>query len=467
MTALSQSYTHHFIETLRLSTPVIIAQLGLVMMGVIDNIMIGDIGYHFLSAASLANSIFFILTVIGIGITFAISPLVAEASAAGRDAQCGLYLRQGVWVGIGSGLFIALLIAITTFFLPLMGQPEQDVALATPYLHIINLSVLPMMLFQVFKQFSDGLELTRPAMVITLIALAFNVVANYILIYGWGIIPALELNGAGIGTFMSRTLMMILMIAYVSMNKRFQRYGVRMRWREFSWTTIRKIYSIGLPSGLQLFFEVGAFGGAVIMIGWIGPEQRSAHQIAINMASISYMFVTGIAAGATIRVGAALGRKDFREMRLAGTTGLVLGAGFMLVAAGIFVLGKDWLPTLYVSEEQVLSIAARLVLLAALFQLFDGIQAVAIGILRGIQDVNVPTVIAFISYWLIGLPVGYVLAFEAGMGVDGVWWGFVVCLTIAAIALTYRFIRKTQHLQGFPPTPPDAQEEQKLEEALP
>ena len=437
------TYALHFKETIRLSFPVTVAQLGLVLMGVIDNMMIGDVGYEHLSAASLANSVFFIISVLGIGITFAISALVAEADAAGNPQQCGNYLIQGSWVSLLTAFIIAFLIGIATLLLPYLDQPESDIRLATPYLNIINISIIPMLVFMSFKQFSDGMSLTRPAMVVTLLGLGFNVWINWLLIYGnWGF-PRLELIGAGYGTLASRTFMMLLMIAFVFYSPRFKSNGVRRGWRKIDLTAAKKIVSIGLPSGFQYFFEVGAFGGAVLMIGWLGMIERSAHQIAISMSAIAYMVVTGIAAGSTIRVGNALGRNDYLNIRRAGLAGIYLSAAFMSVAAVAFVLGNRWFPSLYVSDGDVLEMAGGLMIIAAAFAVFDGVQAVAIGVLRGIQDVRLPTIIAFIAYWLIALPVGYFLGFILKLGINGIWYGFVVSLIFAALCLTYRFWRLT------------------------
>jgi len=433
------SYKEDLIETLRLSGPVIVAQLGLVLMGVIDNMMIGDIGYEYLSAASLGNSIYFIIAVMGIGITFAISPLVAEADAAGEVSLCGQYLRQGIWAALISSVILCLIMLGLTYLLPYMGQPEQDVVMGTPYLHILNISLIPMLLFLAYKQFSDGLSYTRAAMYVTMIGLVFNVFVNWLLIYGnWGL-PRLELIGAGIGTLSSRIFMLLLLGIYISYASRFKAYRPKMDFREWIPKIQKKIFEIGFPSGLQYFFEVGAFGGAVIMIGWIGIAERSAHQIVINMAAITYMLVSGLAAGAAIRVGHSLGRKDTGGMRKAGFAGIYLSIFIMAIAAAIFVIGKDWLPGLYVDDPHVLMLSAQLMLIGGLFQIFDGVQAVGLSVLRGMQDVKIPTVIAFISYWIIGLPVGYFLAFNWDMGVNGIWYGFVISLFVASVALVYRF----------------------------
>ncbi|MEM6801983.1 MAG: MATE family efflux transporter [Bacteroidota bacterium] len=433
------SYKKDLEETLRLSGPVIVAQLGLVLMGVIDNMMIGDIGYEYLSAASLGNSIYFIVAVLGMGITFAISPLVAEADAAGDIELCGLYLRQGVFASLLSALILCLVMLGMTYLLPYMDQPIQDVQLGTPYLNILNISLIPMLLFLAYKQFSDGLSFTKAAMYVTLAGLFFNVFVNWLLIYGnWGF-PRLELIGAGIGTLSSRTFMLALIASYINYSPRFQKYSPALRLREWKKKVFQKIFEIGLPSGLQYFFEVGAFAGAVIMIGWIGIPERSAHQIVINIAGTTYMLVSGLAAGAAIRVGNALGRNDVSGMKKAGFAGIYLGAFIMFLTAILFITGKNWLPALYVDDSKVLLISAQLMIIGGLFQIFDGVQAVGLSVLRGMQDVRIPTIIAFISYWIIALPVGYLLAFNFGFGVNGIWYGFVISLGFAAFALVYRF----------------------------
>ena len=441
-----QSYKKDLKETLHLSGPVIVAQLGLVLMGVIDNIMIGNIeniGHELLSAASLGNSIYFIVGVLGIGITFAISPLVAEADAAGEVSQCGLYLRQGVFASLFSGILLCLIMLGLTYLLPYMDQPEQDVRLGTPYLHIINVSLIPMMLFLAYKQFSDGLSFTKAAMYVTLFGLIFNVAINWLLIYGNLGFPRLELIGAGIGTLSSRIFMLLLIAVYINYTPRFKKYKPKLNFREWRGDIMRKIFEIGLPSGFQYFFEVGAFGGAVIMIGWIGIDERSAHQIVINMAGTTYMLVSGLAAGSAIRVGNALGRKDLPGMRKAGFAGIYLSAFIMFLAAIAFITGKNWLPSLYVDDVDVLTISAQLMLIGGFFQIFDGVQAVGLSVLRGMQDVRVPTIVAFVSYWIISLPVGYVLAFTFDIGVNGIWYGFVVGLFVASVGLVFRFHQLT------------------------
>jgi len=438
------NYYPHFLATIRLSTPVVIGQLGNVLMGFIDNLMIGELSYVHLSAASLANGIFMIVVIIGIGITMAIAPLVAEVHGANQDSLIGDYLRNGVVVGLACGILLGLIVYFAAELMPYLDQPEEDVVLAMPYTKILSISVIPMMVFLAFKQFADGLSQTRIAMYITLIGLAFNTVANWLLIYGhWGF-PRWELDGAGIGTLMSRLLMMTLMGTYVLYGRKFQRYEIQTGWKRFKGKYISKILEIGIPSGFQYFFEAGAFVGAALMVGWIGSAERAAHQIVIQMASISFMVILGVSAGSSIRVGNFMGKKNWVEVQRAGMAGIYLSILFMSGSSLVFLLGRYWLPGWFVDEPFVIQIAAELMLFAALFQIFDGVQAVAVGILRGVQDVKIPTLITFIAYWLINLPLGYLLAFEWGGGVKGIWAAIVFSLLLASTWLTYRFWALTQ-----------------------
>lgn len=440
------SYARHAKLTLRLSIPVIIGQMGHVLMGQIDNIMIGDLGYTYLSAASLANSIFILLFVFGIGISFAISPLVAEAKASGKHEACAAYLKQGVWIGWITGLVLVLAISLSIYALPYLDQPPQDVELATTYMILLGISALPNVLFLIYKHFADGLSATRPAMVVTLLALLVNTFANWLLIYGnWGF-PRLELIGAGYATLISRIFMYGAMYFYVRKARLTRQYRFQGSFWHWDSSVIKRLLNIGLPSGFQYFFEVGAFSGAAIMVGKLGMADRAAHQIAIGTATVTYMVVMGISSGATIRVGTAFGLGNREEVRRAGLSGIGLGAGFMFLAALMLVIFRYPIARIYVDDIGVIATAANLLMIAALFQIFDGIQAVALGALRGIQDVNIPTLITLFAYWGVALPTGYLMAFVWGVGLNGVWYSLVIGLLLAAIFLTTRFLMLVRRL---------------------
>ncbi len=436
-------------RTLSLAYPVIIGQLGLIMMGVVDSIMVGELGAVPLAAASLSNSLIFLVLIIAIGNAVAVTPLIAILVGAKRLDECGIYFRQSLLVNLAMGLIVFIIIAIGVNYLHLLGQSFGVQSKAKSYMLIIGISIFPLMIYQTYKQFIEGLSIMRPAMIITLVANLINVFANWILIFGKFGFPRLELDGAGWATFLSRLFMAISLMMFVMRNKRFKLYDVSFHFRSLNLPVIKKILSVGLPSGFQYFFEVGAFSFAVIMIGWIGANELAAHQIAISLASISFMGVLGISQAGGILVGNALGEQNVHLVRKNGFTAIILGMMWMSVSGLIFIIFRNILPYIYIRDELVIQIASQLLVIAALFQLSDGIQAVGIGILRGLTDVKGPTLITFIAYWVISLPVGYLLAFKFGLGVIGVWIGLLIGLSCSAIMLTLRFNYKSKRLISF------------------
>jgi MATE family multidrug resistance protein len=436
----------HIASTFQLAYPVIIGQLGIIMMGVVDSLMVGKLGPVPLAAAALGNGMAFIVIIVGIGVSYAVTPLVAIAVGAGNMKDCGVYFRQSLLVNSVVSIIIAVLIYFVADLIQYLDQPADVQIQARSYMQILGLSAVPLLLFQSYKQFIEGLSVMRPAMIITLIANLVNAFANWVLIFGNLGFPALELNGAGWATFISRVFMAFALMGFVMNNKFFKRYDVSFHYKSINWPVIKKILSLGLPSGFQYFFEVGAFAFAVVMVGWLGTAQLAAHQIALNLASISFMAVLGISVAGSIRVGNAVGMKDIAETRRAGFTASFIGASIMFCAGVVFILGRNFLPTLYVNDEVVISYASSLLVIAALFQLSDGTQAVGIGILRGLTDVKIPTAITFIAYWIVGLPVGYLLGFNFDMGVQGVWIGLLFGLTTSAILLTLRFNSRSKQI---------------------
>jgi len=436
----------HITSTLNLAYPVIIGQLGVIMMGVVDSLMVGRLGAAPLAAAALGSSLTFIVIIIGLGLSMAVTPLVAIAVGAKKYEDCGVYFRQSLLINTIFSIIITVLIFFVADLIRYFDQPMEVQVQAQSYMKIIGLSSIPLMLFSTYKQFIEGLSVMRPAMIITLLANIINAFANWILIFGNLGFPALALNGAGWATFSSRVFMALAMMGFVMNNKFFKDYDVSFHFKSINWRIIKKILSLGLPSGLQYFFEVGAFSFAVVMVGWLGAKQQAAHQIAINLASISFMAVLGISAAGSIRVGNAVGQKDIQETRRAGFTASFLGASVMFFSGLIFISFRNFLPTLYINDKEVISIASSLLIIAALFQLSDGFQAVGIGILRGLTDVKIPTAITFIAYWVVGLPVGYLLGFTFNLGVQGVWIGLLSGLTTSAILLTLRFNSRSKHI---------------------
>ncbi len=423
-----------------------LSQLGHVLVGVADNIMVGKLGAVPLAAASLANAVFFLLLTFGIGVSYAITPLVAEADGANDRSAISLVLKHGLLINIITGVFLFIVVLSGGNVLQHMNQPEDVVALAIPYLGVITLSIIPFMVFQTFRQFAEGLSMTKQAMYITVIANIINIILNYIFIYGKLGIPAMGLLGAGWATFISRVLMGVMMMSLVYYHSEFKSYRDGFSLKNYSMPFIKKMLAIGVPAAFQFAFEVSAFAGAAIMIGWLGANSLAAHQIALNMVSISYMMATGLSSAATIRVGNQLGRNDINTLRRAAFTIFIMVGIFMTICGLLFYFGRYYLPTFYINDLDVINLSASLIVIAAIFQLSDGVQVVSLGALRGLKDVKTPTVYTFIAYWVLGLPVGYWLGFKMDFGAEGIWIGLLIGLTVAAVMLSFRFNRITKRL---------------------
>ncbi len=440
------NYKEHFKRNFLLAYPVVLSQLGHVLVGTADSKMVGRVGVNELAAASVANSVFSVLMMFGIGVSFGLTPLIAISDGEGKPRKGMRYLKHSFVINVicGSILFIILLFGGP--ILDLLDQPKEVVVLAKPYLEIIGFSLIPFMLFQTFKQFAEGLSLTRQAMYISISANLINVILNYILIFGKLGFEPLGLVGAGWETLISRILMAFAMMFFVRYNKRFTTYWSYLGVTKWNWGSFKYILNLGVPMGFQYIFEVGAFASAAVMIGWMGAVPLAAHQVAINLASISYMMATGISAAATVRIGNQMGKKDIPTMKMAANTCYGMAAVFMIFAGLVFTLLNNWLPTLYTQNTEVISTASSLLIIAALFQLSDGIQVVGLGTLRGIGDVKIPTFVTFAAYWLIGLPIGYVLAFKLDLQERGVWYGLLIGLSVTAVILLARFNRKSKQL---------------------
>ena len=441
------SYKAHLKETIKLAIPVAIGQLGHIMLGITDSIMVGQVGAVPLAASSLVNGIAFLIIVFGLGMTLAITPLVSIARGRGEDDQCGVILRQSLLV---NSVVIIVLLGIILFLADMivyMNQEDAVAVQATSYAKIIAFSIIPFILFQVYRQFIEGLAFTKPAMYITLAANLVNVFGNWVFIYGNLGMPAYGLDGAGYATLITRSFMAATLVIYVLSAKRYKQYEPTFRFRNINWHVIKELIRVGVPTGFQHFFEVGAFSFSAIMIGWLGSTQLAAHQIALSLASVSFMIILGISAAGTIRVGHAYGRKNINDVRRSGFLTTVFAAAVMACFGVAFVIFRDRLPFIFSDDPAVIKIAASLIIVAALFQMSDGAQAAGLGILRGITDVRLPMIITFIAYWIIALPIGYILGFTFKLEVIGIWIGLSAGLTAAAIMLNWRFWIKTGKIE--------------------
>ncbi len=416
-----------------------LSHLGQVTVQVADSMMVGRIGKEPLAASSFAGSIFVIFLVMGIGMSFAITPQTAQADGENDVPRLTEIMKHGFLVNAVFGVLLTSILYFGHDMMWYFRQEEMIVQLAIPYLKVIALSLIPFMAFQAFRQFAEGLGYTKQAMYITIAANLLNVLFNYIFIFGKLGFEPMGLYGAGLATLISRVIMAAMMIAFVYFNHRFAVYWENFTFGNFSMYFVKKNLSLGIPMAFQMIFEVTTFSIAAIMIGWLGATQLAAHQIAINMASVTFMVALGISAATTIRVGNQLGKKDHETMRDAARTSFVMVTMFMALMAITFVFGRTFLPALYIDDSEVIGQAAVLLIIAALFQLSDGIQVIGLGALRGMSDVKIPTIITLIAYWLVGLPLGYMLGFTFNLGAPGVWIGLLAGLTAAAILLYIRF----------------------------
>lgn len=431
-------------KTIHLSLPMVVGQIGQLTMSVADNIMVGRVGTDALAAAAIGNALFTLVLVVGFGISMAITPLTAMAAGAGRDKDCGVVLRQGLIVNLLSGVLLCGLAFIGAESIRFLNQPHTIVAPAILYMKVLGFSMLPLMLFQSFRQFAEGVSFLKPAMVITLVANLVNIFINWVFIYGNCGAPALGLTGAGIATFSSRTFMALCLMWIIMTAPTLKRFDPSLRYRKIDIPLMKQLLKIGIPGAFQYFFEVSAFTASSVIVGWMGTQALAAHQIALNLASISFMGAMGISAAGTIRVSNAVGRGLPRDVRAAGFSAALVCAGFMATAGLIFILFRHSLPWFYVSDIVVLEMSATLLVIVAFFQISDGIQAVGLGILRGITDMKIPTLITLVAYWVIGLPSGYVLAFHFNLGIYGVWYGLLISLSASALLMMLRFHVKTK-----------------------
>lgn len=435
----------HIKETIKLAIPISFGQLGHVMMGVVDSMMVGQIGTVPLAAAALVNGLFFLVLVIGIGVSMAATPLISMAKGALKYNDCGKTLNHSLVVNFSFSIILAVLTFGMSYVIPLLNQPKEVVAEAIPYMRVLSFSSIAFMLFQTYRQFLEGLSIPNPPMVIALLANLLNAFLNWIFIFGKFGAPALGLFGAGIATTATRWIMAFALILFVLNYKRVKQYSPRLNFTSLDKNLLRKLINIGLPSGFQYFLEVGAFAFAAIMIGWIGSRQLAAHQIAINLASITYMIILGISAAGTIRVGGFLGENNWKKVRHAGFSSLGIAVTIMFCFGVTFIFFKTTLAYFYVKDIVVIGIASQLLIIAALFQIFDGMQATGVAVLRGLSDVKIPLIISLLAYWIIGIPVGALLGFYFKLGAVGVWIGLLIGLALLGLTMLFRFNYKTKH----------------------
>ncbi len=439
--ALMKSARSHYKVNLQLAVPVMIGQLGHIMVGVADSVMVGQLGTLPLAAVALGNSLFSIFMVFGIGIAYGITPLVANADGRGGRHLQSIVLHHGFWLNLVISVLLFLLIVAMGPVLRYLDQDPKVVDLALPYLNIISASIIPLLIFMSFKQFAEGLSDTRMAMIASVACNLINVGLNFLLIYGYWGFPELGINGAGWGTLISRILMMVVMAWYVLRHRKFARFRLGLFHTNIRRKVIKRLLGLGIPTGLQYIFEVGAFAMAAIFAGMISAVALAAHHIAINIASVSYMTVSGLGAAAGVRVGNQRGRRDPANLKMACKTIFIMTISWMAFAGLVILLFNKTLVGFYSEDTAVIAIAVNMLIVVVLFQLSDGLQAVGLGALRGFQDVKIPTTITFMVYWPITLPAAYYLSQHTALGVMGIWYALAVGLTLSAVLILFRLHR--------------------------
>ena len=440
-----QGYTQEFKTNIRLAWPVMLGMVGHTLVQFVDNIMVGQLGTTELAAISLGNSFVFIAMAFGIGFSTAITPLIAASDASDDTTSIQHVLREGLRLCIILGVVLFMAVYVAKPLLFRMGQEPSVVELAFPYLNWVAFSLIPLIIFQAFKQFSDGMSLTRYSMYATLLANVINVIANYFLIFGIWVFPKWGVTGAAVGTLLSRVTMLLFLIYLLYKDPRTSFYIRKLVPFSSHLKERKRLIQLGLPSSLQMFFEVSFFTFAIWVCGFLSKDAQAANQIALNLSSMTFMVAMGLSVAATIRVGNQKGLGAFRELKRIALSIFLLTFLLDILFAAFFILFNDYLPWLYLDASTgldtfaVAELAASLLFISAFFQIFDGAQVVALGSLRGLQDVRIPTWITFLAYGLTGVPVMLYLSLSMDMGAQGVWIGLCFGLVVSSLLLYLRF----------------------------
>ncbi|MDH4403258.1 MAG: MATE family efflux transporter [Flavobacterium sp.] len=449
---LSQ-YTKEFSYNIKLAYPVILGMLGHTLISIVDNIMVGNLGSTELAAVSLGGSFVFIGMSLGIGFSTAITPLVSMADAEKDEKKIRSVFHHGLLSCVILGVCVFILIVLAKPIMYIMHQPKEVIDLASPYIDWVAFSLIPVIIFQGYKQFADGLSRTKYSMYAIFMANIIHIFINYVLIYGVWIFPKLGIIGAALGTVISRILMVVFMHYIMKNNAQLNPYFKNFSFREIKKTMLKKIASLGIPSAMQMLFEVALFTAAIWLCGSIGKTSQAANQIALTLATTTFMFAMGLSVAATIRVGNNKGLMDYKNLIIVARSVFILAIILETFFGLLFVILHNFLPHLFLNMEnvnqavenkEVIIIASKLLLVAAVFQISDGIQVVVLGALRGLQDVKVPMYITFVAYWVVGFPISFFLGKYTELKSVGVWIGLLAGLSTAAIFLYIRFHKLTK-----------------------
>ena len=438
---------HFYWSAFALAGPVVISQLGHTLVQTADTIVVGKFaGTIPLAAVSLVHSVFIVVLVLGLGISYGLTPLIAQANGRGDKESCGRLLSSSLWLNILTGFALFGLIQFGSMYaLEHLDQDPEVVQTAKPYLMVLMFSIIPLMAFNTFKQFAEGLGFTRQAMNITIWGNVLNIIIALIFVKGMFGITPMGILGVGYATLIDRVLMLIAMAFYVLRAQRFKSFTTYFSFFYIKLADIAKIFRIGAPVALQYVFEVGSFAAASLIAGKIGAVEQASHQVAITLVSMTYMMASGIASAATIKTGHSYGQGNLLRVQKFAQVSYHMVLIFMLIAAFFFITCNQYLPYIISDDLSVIQLSAKLIIIAGIFQLFDGTQVVGLGILRGMGDVNIPTYITFIAYWIIGIPVAYLLGIQLEFGVQGIWYGLAMGLLTSSLLLYIRYKKLIKH----------------------
>jgi MATE family multidrug resistance protein len=430
--------------TALLAIPITIGQVGQMLMGVTDSLMIGRTGTVPLAASSFGVGIFNIFFIIGVGLLTPVAVFASRARGAGRHDEAGEFLRHGIVLALASGVVEVGLILFLGFHLVWFRQPPDVLAAVNPFFMLLGLSLVPALVYLALRQFAESMGRPWVPMLIILGGVLLNVLLNWVFIYGHLGAPRLGLTGAGISTLISRSLGSAVIFGWLRLDPKMRAAWPRHWLAPLSGSRFVRMLSVGLPASGSLLFESGAFAMATVMMGWLGAVSLAAHQIALSCAAMTFMVALGISMAVGMRTSAAVGAGEHARLRPIWLGGTLMG---LLVSAGMTVLfftcGR-WIAHLFIGDPHVVEVATVLLTVAAVFQIFDGGQVINSAALRGLTDVKVPAAITFVAYWVIALPVGYALGIRGAFGPAGIWSGLAAGLAAAALLLGIRFLRLTR-----------------------
>lgn len=438
------TYLREVRPTLTLALPIIVGQVSQMLMGVTDSVMIGHAGTVPLAASSFGGNVFGIFYVVGIGMMVPVAIFVSRAHGANKADDAAEFLRHGIAIGLAFGVAELLVLVGLATQLEHFGQPAEVVAIVTPFFLLIGASIVPVLIYLALRQFAEAMGRPWMPMVIMLGGVGLNAALNWIFIFGHFGVPALGLTGAGISTLLSRSIGAAVILLWVRRDPITRTAWPQQWFARLSAARLKEMLQVGAPASGMLFFEASAFTFSTVMIGWLGAVPLAAHQIALTCASLAFMFPLGLSMAASMRVSRAVGAGERTRLRPIAYT--AMGMGMMLTGtfALAFGFGGTAISHWFVQDPLVVALAAKLLIVAALFQLFDGWQVTGSAALRGITDVKIPAIITFAAYWVVALPLGYALGVRGPLGAIGMWIGIAGGLACAAVFLAVRFTRLTR-----------------------